>query len=112
MFAVETDAELAFAAAGKPADTAASETKNMPLHKTTLKVPTVPSASHLLTMFFPVHTSNKIKNLKNNLYLKEQLATGKQQQDELNLFKKLFNWTYCGDHFAKYTNIEPLHCIP
>ena len=22
------------------------------------------------------------------------------------------NQTYSGDHFAVYTNIEPLHCIP
>ena len=22
------------------------------------------------------------------------------------------NWTYCGDHFAMYTNIESLYCTP
>lgn len=22
------------------------------------------------------------------------------------------NWTYCGDHFATYTNMESLHSIP
>lgn len=22
------------------------------------------------------------------------------------------NWTYCGDYFATYTNLEPLYCTP
>lgn len=52
------DAELAFVAAGKPAGTAASKTRNA-VTQTMLSVTKAQSVSHLFTMFFPFHTGNK-----------------------------------------------------
>lgn len=96
MSAVETaDVERAFAAAGKPADTAASETKNViiPNNAQGQRSP-VSSTSVYHSPSFSF--GNKIRNLKNNFYLKEQLATRKPQQDKINLFKKLFRSSFCG----------------
>ena len=100
---VETaDAEQASAAARKPADTAASETKHA-ITQNNAQGHWAPSAAHrftsvpLFTSLLPCNTGNKSETGKSTFIWRSSFCRT-LQQGKINLFKKLFNWTYCSDH--------------